>query len=177
MVELIRKALGWIYPHGSPTSISTSIDSVPVTLPVQSEMLALPNDQEEFRMSEAENRMLISRMLAGEIDWLEQWAGDAVWVIPGSTKWSGTYSGKTNIARNLLGPLTAELKSLGKFEIDNVVAEGNYVVVQGHVTGRVTRTGQQYNNTYCLVYEIVSGKIRKHTEYCDTELITKAFGT
>jgi ketosteroid isomerase-like protein len=140
-------------------------------------MLALPNDQEEIRMSEAENKMLISRMLAGEVDWLEQWASDAVWMIPGSTKWSGTYSGKTNIARNLLGPLTAELKSLGKFEIDNVVAEGNYVVVQGHVTGRVTRTGQQYNNTYCLVYEIVAGKIRKHTEYCDTELITKAFGT
>jgi hypothetical protein len=43
------------------------------------------------------------------------------------------------------GPLTAELKSLGKFEIDNIVAEGNYVVVQGHVTGRVTQTGQQYN--------------------------------
>ncbi len=128
-------------------------------------------------MSEAENKVLISRMLAGEIDWLEQWASDAVWVIPGSTKWSGTYSGKTNIARNLLGPLTAELKSLGKFEIDNVVAEGNYVVVQGHVTGRVTKTGQQYNNTYCLIYEIVAGKIRKHTEYCDTELITKAFGS
>jgi ketosteroid isomerase-like protein len=71
--------------------------------------------------------------------------------------------------------LTAELKSLGKFEIDNVIAEGDYVVVQGHVTGRVTQTGQQYNNTYCLVYEIV-GKIRQHTEYCDTELITKAFG-
>jgi ketosteroid isomerase-like protein len=87
-----------------------------------------------------------------------------------------TYSGKTHIARNLLGPLTAELKSLGKFEIDNVVAEGDYVVVQGHVTGRITQSGQPYNNTYCLVYEIVAGKIRQHTEYCDTELITRAFG-
>jgi ketosteroid isomerase-like protein len=43
--------------------------------------------------------------------------------------------------------------------------------------GRVTQTGQQYNNTYRLIYEIVAGKIRHHTEYCDTELITKAFGT
>ena len=101
---------------------------------------------------------------------------DAVWMIPGSTRWSGTYNGKASIARNLLGPLTAELKSLGEFEIDNVIAEGDYVVVQGRVTGRVTQTGQQYNNTYCLVYEIVAGKIRRHTEYCDTELITKAFG-
>jgi hypothetical protein len=106
-----------------------NIDDVPVTLPVQSEMLVLPNDQEEIRMAEAENKMLIRRMLAGEVDWLEQWASDAVWVIPGSTKWSGTYSRKSNIARNLLGPLTAELKSLGEFEIDNVIAEGDYVVV------------------------------------------------
>jgi hypothetical protein len=37
-----------------------------------------------------------------------------------------------------------------------LLLEGYYVVVQGHVTGRVTQTGQQYNNTYCLVYEIVA---------------------
>ena len=127
-------------------------------------------------MSELENKMLIRRMLAGEVDYLEQWASDAVWTIQGSTRWSGTYSGKADIARNLLGPMMAELKSLGKFEIDNVVAEGDYVVVQGHATGRITQNGQLYNNTYCLVYEIVGGKIRQHTEYCDTELITRAFG-
>jgi uncharacterized protein len=79
-------------------------------------------------MSEVENKMLIRRMLAGEVGYLEQWASDAVWTILGSTRWSGTYSGKTDIARNLLGPMMAELKSLGKFEIDNVVAEGDYVV-------------------------------------------------
>jgi ketosteroid isomerase-like protein len=43
-------------------------------------------------MSETENKMLVRRMLAGEVDWLEQWASDAVWTIPGSTRWSGTYS-------------------------------------------------------------------------------------
>jgi hypothetical protein len=80
------------------------------------------------------------------------------------------------IARNLLSPLSAEMKSLGKFEIDHVVAEGSYVVVQGHATGRLTHSGPPYNNTYCLVYEIIDGKIRHLTEYCDTELITKTFG-
>jgi hypothetical protein len=29
-----------------------------------------------------------------------------------------------------------------------LLLEGYYVVVQGHVTGRVTQTGQQYYNTY-----------------------------
>jgi uncharacterized protein len=114
-------------------------------------------------------------MLAGEVNWLEQWAIDGVWIIPGTTRWSGTYSGKAAIARNLLVPLTAELRSLGKFEIDNIIAEDNWVVVQGHATGRVTQSGEQYNNIYCLVYEI-AGKIRRLTEYCDTELVTKVFG-
>jgi hypothetical protein len=41
-------------------------------------------------MSKAKNKMLIRRMLAGEVDRLEQWASDAVWMIPGSTGWSGT---------------------------------------------------------------------------------------
>jgi hypothetical protein len=60
--------------------------------------------------------------------------------------------------------------------MDNVVAEGNFVVVQGHAEGRLTKTGRPYDNTYCLVYEIVDGAVRKLTEYCDTELITAAFG-
>jgi len=71
--------------------------------------------------------------------------------------------------------MTAELASLGKFEIENIVAEGNSVVVQGHATGRVTKSGRPYNNVYCLVYKIVEGKIHRLTEYCDTELITTAF--
>lgn len=123
-----------------------------------------------------DNKKLVERMLAGEVNWLEQWANDGLWMIPGSTRWSGIYSGKEAIARNLLAPLTAEMASLGKFEIENIVAEGNYVVVQGRATGRLTKSGKPYDNTYCLVYEIVARKIRRLTEYCDTELITATFG-
>jgi ketosteroid isomerase-like protein len=127
-------------------------------------------------MAATENRRLVERMLAGEIDWLEQWSSDGLWSIPGSTRWSGTYQGKADIGRNLLGPLSAEMESLGTFHIDRVIAEGNHVVVQGHASGRITKSGKPYNNTYCLVYEIIDGKIRELTEYCDTELVNVAFG-
>ena len=123
----------------------------------------------------ADNKLLVTRILAGETNWPEQWAEDGVWTIPGSTKWSGIYVGKAEIARKLLAPMSAEMGSLGKFEIENIIAEGNFVVVQGHATGRVTKSGRPYNNTYCLVYEIAAGKINRLTEYCDTELITSAF--
>jgi hypothetical protein len=50
-------------------------------------------------------------------------------MIPGSTRWSGTYLGKAAIGRNLLAFLKAEMESLGRFEIDHVVAERNHVAV------------------------------------------------
>ena len=69
------------------------------------------------------------------------------------------------------------MESLGTFHIDNIIAEGNHVVVQGHASGRTTKSGKPYNNTYCLVYEIIDGTIRTLTEYCDTDLVNVAFGT
>lgn len=55
----------------------------------------------------ADNKLLVTRMLAGETNWLEQWAADGVWTIPGSTKWSGIYVGKAEIAKigALLDPI------------------------------------------------------------------------
>jgi len=90
-------------------------------------------------MSAVENKQMIESMLAGTVGWLEQWASDGVWIIPGSSRWSGAYRGRAAIGMKLLGPLTSELESLGTFEVENVIAEGNFVVVQGHATGRVTK--------------------------------------
>ena len=42
--------------------------------------------------------------------------------------------------------------------------------------GRKTKTGNDYNNTYCIVYKVLDGKIKEITEYLDTELVTAAFG-
>ena len=50
------------------------------------------------------------------------------------------------------------------------------MVVQTLGKGRRTKTGNDYNNTYCIVYRLSDGKVKEVTEYCDTELITAAFG-
>ena len=65
---------------------------------------------------------------------------------------------------------------MGSTITDNVIAEGDYVVVQQHATGRTTKTGKPYNNRYCLVYKVVGDRIKEITEYLDTELVTSAFG-
>ena len=107
---------------------------------------------------------------------LSFWADDSVWIIPGTTKWSGTYRGKKEIVEKLLVPITAQMASPGSVTVDNVIADDDCVVVQARAHDRVTTTGKPYNNTYCLVYRIVDSKIQELTEYCDTELVTSAFG-
>lgn len=129
-------------------------------------------------MSVAENKEVVRGMreAKGLDAMLATMSDDIRWTIIGTTKYSGTMNGKQEIIDKLLRPITSELESMGNSHLDNVIAEGDYVVVQQHASGRKTKTGNPYNNTYCLVYKVIDGKIKEITEYCDTELITAAFG-
>jgi ketosteroid isomerase-like protein len=129
-------------------------------------------------MGAAENKEVIRQMreAKGLDAMLATMSDDVRWTIIGTTKYSGTMNGKQEIINKLLKPIFAELETPGSNVIDNIIAEGDYVVVQQHGVGRKTKSGNAYNNTYCLVYKLSDGKIKEITEYCDTELITAAFG-
>lgn len=129
-------------------------------------------------MGVAENKEVVRSMGAAKgLDaMLATMHDDVRWTIIGNTKWSGTMNGKTEIINRLLKPIFAELETPGSNTVDNVIGEGDFVVVQQHASGRTTKSGKPYNNTYCLVFKVTGGKIQEITEYCDTELITSAFG-
>jgi ketosteroid isomerase-like protein len=129
-------------------------------------------------MGAAENREVVRQMreAKGLEPMLATLSDDVRWTIMGTTKYSHTMNGKQEIIDKLLRPISAELESMGSNHVDNVIAEGDYVVVQQHATGRKTKTGNSYNNSYCLVYKVINGKIKEITEYLDTELVTAAFG-
>ena len=100
-------------------------------------------------------------------------ADDISWRIIGSTEWSGTWEGKLSVERKLLGPLFAQFATRYRNRAVRLIAEGDCVVIEcrGNVT---TMAGQPYNNTYCYVCRLEDGKVHELTEYCDTELLTKA---
>jgi len=129
-------------------------------------------------MGAAENKEVIRKMREAKgIDAiLAAMSDDVRWTLTGTTKYSGTMNGKQEIVNKLFKPIFAELETPGSNVIDNIIAEGDYVVVQQHGTGRRTKSGKDYNNTYCIVYKVADGKIKEITEYCDTELVTAAFG-
>lgn len=97
----------------------------------------------------------------------------AVWRMIGTTAWSGVYTGKDAIRRDLLGPLTAQFADPYVNVADAIIAEGDTVVVEcrGKVT---TKTGKRYDNTYCWVLRMRDGKIAALTEYMDTQLVATA---
>jgi uncharacterized protein len=80
--------------------------------------------------------------------------------------------GKQKVLKGLRNALGAKLEGGGAIvmTIDNLIAEGDCVAEQSRGVAR-TKTGKDYNNTYCRVWRIVDGKILAMQEYLDTELV------
>ena len=106
---------------------------------------------------------------------LNRMAEDLRFTLIGTTKLSGVYNSRKDFVDRIMAPLGAQLEGALIITIDNLIADGDFVVVQSHGKS-MTRKGIAYNNTYCQVFRIGDGKIREATEYLDTELVTRAFG-
>jgi ketosteroid isomerase-like protein len=103
-------------------------------------------------------------------------ANDVKWTNIGTTKFSGTYTGKQVLLEQLLRPLFGQLKSGISTVVENLIAEADVVVAQ--TTGSAeTHDGVPYNNSYCQVMRIREGKIVEVKEYFDTQLTSSVFGS
>ncbi|HEX6389041.1 MAG TPA: nuclear transport factor 2 family protein [Solirubrobacteraceae bacterium] len=95
-------------------------------------------------------------------------ADDFTWTLTGTTPWSGTYSGKDAVWRDLLRPLLKQFAGPYTNRALRFVAEGDIVVVEcrGHVE---TTSGKIYANSYCYICRFAGGKLRELVEYMDTD--------
>ncbi len=122
-------------------------------------------------MSDA-NKQLIKDVVEGKLNILDCITDDAQWVMHGLA----VFNGRREIIEKFMAPFAGLVSERGKNILDNLVAEGDQVVAQFHVEGRKASSGKDYNNTYCIVYDIDAGRIHKITEYCDTALVRDVFG-
>jgi len=102
-------------------------------------------------------------------------ADDVRFTLIGSTKFSGVFNGKPEFIEKVLAPLGAQLEGGIAMNVDNLIAEGDNVVMQGRGES-TTKSGKVYNNTYAQVFRLANGKVQEVTEYLDTELVTAVFG-
>jgi ketosteroid isomerase-like protein len=103
-------------------------------------------------------------------------ADDVTWTNIGTTKFSGTYSGKKVLLEQLLGPLFGQLKAGISTTVERLTAEADVVVAQTTGTAE-THDGIPYNNSNCQVMRIWEGKIAEVKEYFDTQLTSSVFGS
>jgi uncharacterized protein len=126
-------------------------------------------------MSVAENKRVISAFYeAGNQGDMERClallAEEVTWTNIGSTKYSGRFEGKQALIENLLGRVFGQLEAGIFSTIENIIAEGDFVVVQSRGEARTT-SGRPYDNQYCHVFRLQEGQILEVTEYLDTQLV------
>jgi uncharacterized protein len=102
-------------------------------------------------------------------------ADEVTWVVTGQYSWSGTFTGKASILRDLHGHVRSLLVDPSRTIAERFIADGDIVVVEAR-GNNLTKTGVRYDNEYCLVFRLENGKIREIREYCDSVLTEKALG-
>lgn len=131
-------------------------------------------------MDAADNKQLV-RQLYAELSkgntkpFIDCLAEDIRWTVIGTTQFPGTIRGKRKVVDKLFDRIAAQLNGPTKTTINNLIAEGEYVVVES--SGRVVTTaGTPDNNTYCEIFRLAAGEVKEVSVYLDTALINTVFG-
>ena len=90
--------------------------------------------------------------------------------FPGTTPISGRRRGLPAFVE-YLGQVASYLDQMIVLELTNVIVTGEWVITEASGHG-VTRNGLDYDNSYCLVWQVRDGKVIRFVEYCDTELVS-----
>jgi ketosteroid isomerase-like protein len=103
-------------------------------------------------------------------DFISCFSDDLDFWFPGTTPISGRRQGLPAF-KEYLGQVASYLSEMIVVELTNVVVTGEWVFTEGTGHG-VTKKGLDYDNDYCLVWQVRDGKVIRFVEYCDTELVS-----
>ncbi|KZD23134.1 nuclear transport factor 2 family protein [Tardiphaga robiniae] len=131
-------------------------------------------------MSTADNKKLIQQVYSDSANrsgttFADHLADDACWIVVGQYSWGRTFKGKDAILNGLMGHFRSLFAIRPRTVASNFIAEGNLVVVEAK-GDNVTKTGDRYDNDYCMVWRVENGKITMIKEYCDTALVERVLG-
>ncbi len=131
-------------------------------------------------MSANSNKALIERAFAGTAkgdptDFVGLFGDDIVWIVEGTSKWSGRWEGLATVQGELVPRLFSRFATPYYNYADQIIAEDDMVVarVRGETT---THRGDAYDNSYCFVIRMKDGKIVELREYMDTALAERVLG-
>jgi ketosteroid isomerase-like protein len=99
-------------------------------------------------------------------------ADEIKFTVMGTTSLSLVTHGREEMIDRVLTPLAAALDGEMTVAIDNIVAEGDWVVMQSRSFGK-GKNGQPYNNHYAQVFRVRDGMVVEWIEYLDTAMLAR----
>lgn len=131
-------------------------------------------------MSAAANKKLVQQVYQDAASrsgttFADNLADDASWIVTGQYSWSHEFRGREAILNGLMGHFRSFFAVRPRTVAFNFIADGDYVAVEAR-GDNVTKAGLRYDNQYCMVFRIESGRIRQIKEYCDSALVERVLG-
>lgn len=112
----------------------------------------------------------------GEIErMLDHFHADCEWISPEAeaVPFAGSFRGKAEVGR-FFAELDAAMEPL-RFDVHDIVAENDKVVVIGEAEWRVKSTGRTYTNPWVNVFTLRDGKVIRTDAYYDSLPAERAF--
>ena len=107
---------------------------------------------------------------------LELFDDDIEYTVQGSCTVSGVYRGKSSVLKDLFIPFGKQIDGTIVLEPKQIITQENVVAVRAAGRAR-SATGYEYNNSYCIIFEVRDGLITHLNEFLDTVMVeTVAYG-
>jgi ketosteroid isomerase-like protein len=127
----------------------------------------------------SENKQLIRRMydayIGGDLESiLAKLTDDFAWNVPGPVPFAGRRTGAAGM-REFFAAMASAVQ-VDQFDVDDILADGDKVVVLGRERATVRETGRHYETDFAHVWTLRDGKIVQGQVFADTAAGGAAFG-
>src|SRR3954463_3062434 len=131
-------------------------------------------------MSATANKKLVQQVYTDSANrsgttFVDNLAEDASWIVTGQYSWSHEFRGRDAILSGLMGHFRSFFAERPRTVAFNFIAENDFVVMESR-GDNLTKSGERYDNQYCMIYRIENGKIKQIKEYCDSALVERVLG-
>ncbi len=106
---------------------------------------------------------------------LDTLSSDVEWVVPDTEgiAFSGKHTGREQVGQFF--SMLAEEQEPIRFDVRELIAQGDKVVAVGRYSWRVKSTGHIYDSDFAHIFTILDGKVTRFQEYTDTAASLAAY--